>query len=409
MRDVEVVITGTGLFGHLGNRDETLSHVRAGTAKDWQSYQLAVELGCRCSLVGLIDDSRLTDQMLEIDRRASRFMGKAARAALSAVREALAEAGVSDPSPAALLFASGAGDTATHIEQYERLEQHQSARRVRPTVVPRLMASTVSANLAQILHIRGPSASVAAACAGGAWNILVATSLIRSGAVAQAIAGGCEILDIHFHTGFDAMRAYCPDDQGGPQRASRPYAADRAGFIFGEGAGALFLESRESAEQRGANILGIVRGCGASSDGTGEMVKPSREGARRSMEAALRDAGLGVQDIDYVNTHATSTPTGDVEEAMAVHGLFGPEIKYSSTKGYTGHMVSGAGAAEAVISLKMLQSGVAPGCRFAEPLDPALAAFQPLLRTTPMTGRTFLSNSFGFGGTNVSLIIEAVS
>jgi len=307
-----------------------------------------------------------------------------------------------------VVVGSGAGDVETHVEIQAKLESSGSMRRVLPTVVPRLMASTVSANLVNVLQTTGPSFTTSAACAGGAYNLLLAAMLIESGHTDAAVAGGCEMCDPHFHAGFDSMRAYNDEDNERPGRASRPYAADRAGFIFSEGAGIAVLETRAAAEARGATILGSVRGWGMSSDGEGDMVAPSSDGARRSMEMALRHAGLTAADIDYVNTHGTSTPAGDVAEVRAIRAVFGNRhVPYSSTKGYTGHTVSAAGAIEAIFTLLMLKNGwVAPSVN-ARPLDAELTDYPPVLDPTPMKLRHALSNSFGFGGTNVTLVLSA--
>lgn len=407
MHSEDIVITGTGMMTHLGGQAATIAAVRAGQGRAFQPFEAAVEAGCRCTLIGPIDDVLLADDALSLTRKQSRFMGRASRMALVAVREALANAGLDDERDSALVMGSGTGDTDAHIEVSDRLRTYGSARRLRPTLVPRLMASTVSANLVNILRLRGPSASVAAACAGGAWNIIVAAGLLRDGLADRAIAGGCEAVDLHFHTGFDAMRAYCADADGTPQTASRPYAADRAGFIFGEGAGVLVLERRSTALARGATILGVLRGWGASSDGQGEMVQPSRDGAARAMRSTLRHAGLEPAEIAYINTHATSTPAGDIEEVHALRSVFGEAVSYSSTKGFTGHMVSAAGAVEAALTLNFLREGAAPGCLLAGDLDAELRTHPPLLQTSPVGGPIALSNSFGFGGTNACLALQA--
>jgi 3-oxoacyl-[acyl-carrier-protein] synthase-1 len=185
-----------------------------------------------------------------------------------------------------------------------------------------------------------------------------------------AIAGGADVADVHFHAGFDAMRAYTTVDNDRPERASRPYAADRAGFVFSEGAGVVVLETRQHAEARGAAILGVLLGYGMSSDGTGNMVAPSPEGAELAMRRALDHAGVAPDAIDYVNTHATSTPLGDVSEVRALRKVLGGRhVAYSSTKGYTGHPVSAAGAIEAIFTLAMLRGGWIAPCVNAEPLD----------------------------------------
>jgi 3-oxoacyl-[acyl-carrier-protein] synthase-1 len=305
----------------------------------------------------------------------------------------------------AVVFGSGTGDVQAHREIESRLESN-AVRRVSPTVIPRLMASTVSANLASIFAVTGPSFSATAACAGGAYNMVLAAGLIREGHAETALAGGVEAADIHFHAGFDSMRAYNSQDNDHPERASRPYAADRAGFIFSEGAGAVILESRAHAEARGVRILGVLRGYGLSSDGTGEMVAPDPHGAETSMRRALQHSGVAAEAVDYVNTHGTSTPLGDISEVSAIRRVFADRhVPYSSTKGYTGHTVSGAGAIEAIFTLAMLSGGwIAPSLN-AHPIDPVLEDYPPVLAPTARKLEIALSNSFGFGGTNVTLVL----
>ena len=317
----------------------------------------------------------------------------------------MAESGIATRD-VAVVVGSGTGDVETHREIAGRLARTEGPRRVAPTVIPRLMASTVSANLATVLESTGPSFSATAACAGGAYNLLLASQLIESGHVDVAIAGGAEVADIHFHAGFDAMRAYTTVDNDRPERASRPYAADRAGFVFSEGAGIVVLEARQHAEARGAAILGVLLGYGMSSDGTGSMVAPSPDGAEIAMRRALDHAGIEGEALDYVNTHATSTPLGDVSEVRALRKLLGGRhVAYSSTKGYTGHPVSGAGAIEAIFTLAMLRGGWIAPCVNAEPLDPELLDYPPVLRPESRPLRIALSNSFGFGGTNAALVL----
>ncbi len=222
-----------------------------------------------------------------------------------------------------------------------------------------------------------------------------------------AIAGGVEVCDPHFFAGFDAMGACNGRDNDRPERASRPYAADRAGFIFSEGSGTVVLELRRDAEARGATILGVLRGWGMSSDGQGEMVAPEKSGAIASMAMALDKAGVPPEAIDYVNTHGTSTPLGDLSEIRAMREVFGAHrARYSSTKGYTGHTISAAGAIEMIFTLAMLRGGwVAPSVN-ADPLDPELADYPPVLAPADADLRYAISNSFGFGGTNATLVLS---
>jgi 3-oxoacyl-[acyl-carrier-protein] synthase-1 len=406
-RDREVVVTGAGVLCHFGDDLQTIeSMLREGRNAPFTVYAPGVAMKSRCQIAGQYP-GELTDADLAVTKSEGRFLGRQSRLALGAARRALAQSGL-ERRDLAVVVGSGAGDVVTHVEIQKQLDSRGDIRRVLPTVVPRLMASTVSANLVNILQTTGPSFTTSAACAGGAYNLLLAAMLIESGHTDAALAGGCEMCDPHFHAGFDSMRAYNADDNERPERASRPYAADRAGFIFSEGAGLVVLETRESAEARGATILGRVRGWGMSSDGEGDMVAPSSDGARRAIEMALAHAGLMPADIDYVNTHGTSTPAGDVAEVRAIRAVFGDKhVAYSSTKGYTGHTVSAAGAIEAIFTLLMLKGGwVAPSVN-ARPLDPELADYPPVLDPASMPLRHALSNSFGFGGTNVTLALSA--
>jgi len=220
--------------------------LREGRPRPFARWPPAVEHGTQCELVGIYPGD-LAPARLGIEKSQARFMGRAALLALRAARLALEQARI----PAremAVVVGSGTGDVDTHREVAARLARTEGSRRVSPTVIPRLMASTVPANLATVLGATGPSFTAAAACAGGAYNLLLAAQLIESGHVDAALAGGADIADIHFHAGFDAMRAYTTEDNDRPERASRPYAADRAGFVFSEGAGVVVLETREAAE-----------------------------------------------------------------------------------------------------------------------------------------------------------------
>ncbi len=400
-----VVITGVGVCCNMGSDLERIERdLRAGKNTPFQTYDEAVRLGARCQIIGIYPDS-LDPDSLGVAKQEARFMGRASLMALKAARVALDQSGV-DPTPLAIAVGSGTGDVDTHIEIAEKLRTSGSMRRVSATVIPQLMASTVSANLVNVLRATGPSFCASAACSGGNYNLAIATGWIESGMVDSAIAGGVEIKDPHFFAGFDSMRAYNGQDNEHPERASRPYARDRAGFVFSEGAGILVLESRESAEKRGAKILGVLRGYGMTSDGSGEMVAPSPDGAEAAMRRALDDAGVSPGDIDYVNTHGTSTELGDLSEVRAMRRLFGERrLRYSSTKGYTGHPVSAAGAIEAIFTLSMMRgSWIAPSVN-AEPLDPELEDYPPVLRPTDAELRLTLSNSFGFGGTNACIVL----
>lgn len=404
----EVVVTGAGVCCNMGSDLERIERdLRAGKNTPFRTYDEAVRYGGRCQIIGIYPDS-LDPETLGVAKQEARFMGRASLMALKAARSALEQSGL-DPTPAAVAVGSGTGDVDTHIEIAEKLRTTGSMRRVSATVIPKLMASTVSANLVNVLRTKGPSFTASAACAGGNYNISISAGWIESGIVDAAIAGGVEVKDPHFFAGFDSMRAYNGQDNDRPDRASRPYARDRAGFVFSEGAGIVVLEERRAAEKRGAPILGVLRGYGMTSDGAGEMVVPSPEGAEAAMRRALDDAGVSPDDIDYVNTHGTSTPLGDLSEVRAMRRLFGERrLRYSSTKGYTGHPVSAAGAIEAVFTLSMMRgSWIAPSVN-AEPLDPELEDYPPVVRPTDAEIRLALSNSFGFGGTNACIVLGKI-
>jgi len=403
-RKDDIVITGVGLACNLGDDAEKIAGMlRRGESIPFERWEIADKLNARCRLIGQYHGD-VSDAALGIKKTQARFMGRGSRMALKVARAAIADAGCATED-LAVVFGSGTGDVDTHIEVHEKLTATSDTKRLSPTVIPRLMASTVSANLVHTLCTKGPSFSATAACAGGNYNMLLAAQLIRSGHAKAALAGGVEVRDPNFFAGFDAMGAYARDSNDQPERASRPYAADRTGFVFAEGAGAVILERREGAEARGARIVGVLAGWGMSSDGSGEMVAPDWHGALASMQSALRHAELDASAIDYVNTHGTSTPLGDVSEVKAMRELFGErKVPYSSTKGYTGHTISAAGVIESIFTMWMVQGGwVAPSVN-AWPLDPQLHDFPPVTAPLDAELRYAVSSSFGFGGTNATLI-----
>ena len=411
----DVVVTGVGVCCNMGDDLQVIEqHLKAGTNLPFERWPVALSLAARCQVIGQYRGD-VSDAALGINKKLARFMGRGSRVLLKAAQNALSQSALFESAlphlarrDVAVVVGSGTGDVETHVEVRRKLDETSDAKKVSPTVIPKLMASTVSANLVNVLRTTGPSFTATAACAGGAYNVLLASSLIKSGHVRAALAGGVEVCDSHFFAGFDAMGAYNGRDNESPERASRPYAADRAGFIFSEGSGAVVLERRDDAEQRGAPILGVIRGFGMSSDGQGEMVAPAATGALQSMKSALTHAGLTPADIGYVNTHGTSTPLGDVSEVRAMRELFGARhVPYSSTKGYTGHTISAAGVVEAIFTMMMLRGKwLAPSVN-ATPLDPELADYPPLTAPGNSEVRFAMSNSFGFGGTNATLVLSA--
>ncbi len=404
-RPRDAVVTGIGVLSQVGTGIEVhREFLQNGKPCPCSPYEPGIRARTGNRLFGRYPDALEPDD-LGIGRSEARFMGRLSRLAVRAARLALDQSGVPTREMAIVVGSGKGGETETHRE-VAQLSRAEGRVRVSPVTVPRIMASTVSANLATLFRTRGPSVSATAACAGGAYNLLIAASWIREGIVEQALAGGVESADVHFHLGFDSMRAYTRVDNHRPEQASRPYAADRAGFIFGEGAGVMTLESRAAAERRGAPILGVIQGYGMSSDGSGRMVAPDDEGAELAMRRALDHAGIPPDSIGYINTHGTSTPLGDVSEVRAIRRIFPDRVvPYSSTKGYTAHTVGAAGALEAAFTVMMLrEEWLAPSVN-AEPLDAALRDYPPVVRPQRTDADWALSNSFGFGGTNVSLVL----
>ena len=404
-----IVITGMGVCTHMGDDLSVITqdYLRVQRNKPFTIYQPAIDFGTRCHLIGEYANDNLQAD-IGISRKQARFMGRASMVALKATQTALAQAKVEDVRKLGIVVGNGSGDPPTHEKIANTLSKTGSARRVAPTVVPRMMSSTVSANLSNVLQNTGPSFSVNAACASSGYSILCAAQLLQSGFTEMVVTGGVEMIHVHFYAGFDSMRAYNSQDNDRPERASRPYAADRAGFIFAEGAGMMVLETEASARARGAEILGILRGYGMSSNGTGDMVAPDASGAVLAMNQALANAGISAADVDYVNTHGTSTPLGDVAEVRALREVFGERrVTYSSTKGYTGHSASATGAIEAIFTVEMMRGGWLAPCVNADPLEPEIADYPPLLEVTDRATKLALSNSFGFGGTNTCLVLEA--
>ena len=402
----DIVFTGYGLVCPLGDDVSSVTGmIRRGESKPFGIYEPAVQLGGRCQLIGAYEGD-LSNAALGVSAGQGRFMGRNARLALKAARSAISQAGC-ETRELAVLVGSASGDLDMHDEVYAKLAKTGNMKKVSPATVPRVMASTVSANLSTVLGAVGASCSVSAACATGSYNMVLGALLLRAGAVKIVLAGGAEAPHVHFYAGFDSMRAFNGEDNDHPERASRPYAADRHGFILSEGAGLGVMETRASAEARGAKILSVLRGFGLASDGTGEMVAPSWTGGLAAMKAALTNGGLEPGQIEYINTHGTSTPLGDVGEVRAIRELFGPRhVAYSSTKGYTGHPASAAGSIEAIFTMEMLREGwIAPSIH-ASPVDPQIEDYPPVLEPTERPIQLAMSNSFGFGGTNTSLVLS---
>jgi 3-oxoacyl-[acyl-carrier-protein] synthase-1 len=399
-----VVITGIGIVSCLGNRLDRV----AAALRDGRSGVVYVEeyarLGLRSCVAGVPDLSGLPT----IDRKLRRFMGDAALYAHHAMRDAIADAALNEDDVAnertGLIAGSGTGSTLAQTESVDTYRRH-GVSKVPPYLVPRAMGNTVAASLATNFRIRGTSYSITSACATSAHCIGHATELIAADKQDVVFAGGAEEVSWTTTMPFDAMGALSVAHNAAPQRASRPYDAARDGFVIAGGAGIVVLEELAHARQRGARIYGEVAGYGACSDGY-DMVAPSEDGAARAMRLALRD----LPTVDYVNTHGTSTPVGDVVEVNAMRAVFGGALpRFSSTKALTGHPIGAAGVHEAIYSLLMMRDGFVAGSANIETLDSALRDL-PLVRES-FAGDvdTVMSNSFGFGGTNASLVFRRLA
>lgn len=398
-----VVITGMGIVSCLGNDVDTVSRALRDGRSGIRHMPGYVEMGLRSHVAGV----PTIDLEAAIDRKMKRFMGDAAAYACVAMRSALDDAGLTPElvtsERSGLIAGSGGGSPANQIETADLLRS-RGVRRIGPYMVPRTMGSTVSAALATAYGIRGLSYSISAACATSAHCIGVAAREIASGALDMAFAGGGEEEHWGMSAQFDAMGALSTHFNDTPERASRPYDAGRDGFVIAGGGGMLVLEEREHALRRGARIHAELIGYGISSDGA-DMVAPSGEGAVRCMRMAI--AAAGGPRVDYINTHGTSTPLGDLVELQGLREVFGDACPpLSSTKALTGHPLGAASVHEAIYCLLMMRDGFIAGSAHIDALD-AQAADMPIVRESRTAQLdTVLSNSFGFGGTNATLILR---
>ena len=399
-----VVVTGMGIASCLGNDLGTVSSALRESRPGIRFLPDHAERGLRSQVGGAV----ALDLDAVVDRKLKRFMSDAAAYSYVSLRDAIADAGldeaaVSDPRTG-LIAGSGGGSSRWQVETADLLRD-RGVRKVGPYMVPRTMCSTVSANLATAFKIKGLSYSLSAACATSAHCIGAAADLIRHGAQDVMFAGGGEDLDWTMSVMFDAMGALSTSFNETPANASRPYDANRDGFVIAGGGGMLVLEDYEHAKARGAHIHAELIGYGVTSDGA-DMVAPSGEGAVRCMRMAM--AGID-RPIDYLNTHGTSTPLGDITELNAVREVFGDAIPpLSSTKALSGHSLGAASVHEAIYSLLMLRDGFIAGSANIETLDPRCEGFPIVRDTRDAKLDTVMSNSFGFGGTNAALVFARV-
>ncbi len=399
-----VVITGMGIVSSIGNNiQEALESLQAGKSGITASEQFK-EHGLRSQVWG---DLKINPAE-HIDRKKMRFMGDAAAYAYLAMEQAIADSGLTDEQVSnerTGIVAGSGGASALNQSNAVDILREKGVKRVGPYMVPRTMSSTVSACLATPFKIRGVNYSMSSACATSAHCIGHAMELIQLGKQDVVFAGGGEELDWSMTMMFDAMGALSTKYNDAPQQASRTYDANRDGFVISGGGGMLVIEELEHALARGAKIYGEIVGYGATSDGY-DMVAPSGEGAVRCMKMAMQN----VENIDYINTHGTSTPVGDVKELGAIQELFSDNCPaISATKAMTGHALGAAGVHEAIYSTLMLNhSFIAPSVN-VEQLDDAAQGLDIVTQKREAELTTVMSNSFGFGGTNATLVIKKYS
>ena len=401
-----VVVTGMGIVSCLGkNKEEVLTSLQEGKSGISHQPEYA-ELGFKSHIAGSID----MDFSEVIDRKLLRFMGDSAAYSYLSMQEAIADAGLTDDQVSNVrtgLIAGSGGASAANIVEAADGMRAKGLRRVGPYRVTRTMGSTVSACLATPFKIKGVNYSITSACSTSAHCIGNAMELIQLGKQDVIFAGGGEELHWTQTVLFDAMGALSSKYNDTPTRASRAYDAARDGFVIAGGGAMLVLEELEHARARGAQIYAELVGYGATADGA-DMVAPSGEGAVRCMQQALSTVD---GDIDYINAHGTSTPAGDVVELNAMRSVFGDKLpKISSTKSLSGHSLGAAGAQEAIYSLLMMQDNFIAGSANIETLDPEAEGMPIVTRSEQdVTLQRVMSNSFGFGGTNASLVFQRYS
>jgi len=398
-----VVVTGLGITSSIGtNQQQVLESLRQGKSgiEFCPKYE---ELGFRSHIHGTVD----LDLNALIDRKLRRFMGDSAAYNYIAMKEALEDAGLDEgqiSNPRIGLIAGAGGTSTENVSLAIDLLREKGAKKVGPFMVPRTMGSSNSACLCTAYKIKGVNYSISSACSTSAHCIGNAAELIQFGKQDMVFAGGGEELHWTLTLLFDAMGALSSKYNDTPETASRAYDATRDGFVIAGGGGMLVLEELEHAKARGAKIYAELVGYGATSDGY-DMVQPSGEGAVRCMQQAMENIDA---PIDYINAHGTSTPVGDVRELEAIKTVFGDSMPpISSTKSLTGHSLGAAGVQEAIYSLLMMHNDFICASANIQQLDPAAEGFPIQRERKDDAGlRTVMSNSFGFGGTNASLVFQ---
>jgi len=400
-----VVITGMGIVSCLGNDLDTVTDALKNGRSGISFQEEYEKVGMRSHVAGVPD----IDLKSLIDRKAFRFMGDAAAYAYVAMQNAIKHAGLTPEQVSnvrtGLVAGSGGASSVNQVLSVDTMRE-RGVRRVGPYMVPRTMASTVSACLATPFQIKGLNYTIASACATSAHCIGHAMEQIQLGKQDIMFAGGGEEEDWTMSHMFDAMGALSSKRNDAPTKASRAYDKDRDGFVIAGGGGIVVVEALDHALERGATIYAEIVGYGASSDGS-DMVAPSGEGAQRCMQQALSTVE---GPIDYINTHGTSTPVGDVAELKAIGAVFGDNIPpISSTKSLAGHALGAAGVHEAIYSILMMQNSFITASANIDELDEVAADYPIATELLERPVNQVLSNSFGFGGTNASLVLKKYS
>lgn len=399
-----VVITGLGIVSSIGNNKDEVLQSLLNTQSGIKFSQEMADFGFRSHVHGPLN----IDLAAQIDRKDFRFMADAAAYAYIAMKEAIADSGLAEDQVSnvrtGLIVGSGGASTKNQIDSIDILRKNNATKRIGPYMVTRTMGSTVSACLATPFKIKGVNYSISSACATSIHCIGNAYEQIQLGKQDVVFAGGGEELHPYMSAMFDAMGALSSKYNDRADVASRAYDKDRDGFVISGGGGIVVVEELEHALKRGAKIYAEITGYGATSDGY-DMVAPSGEGAERCMRMALETV---TGDIDYINTHGTSTPAGDVPELKAIGRVFGDKVPpLSSTKSLTGHALGAAGVNETIYCLLMMQNNFITESAHIDEVDPILAEF-PIVRKRVDNAKldNVLNNGFGFGGTNGALVLS---